>query len=1129
MRFATFGAKVARVARPLTAEDAPPAVLASAASLALYVWTLAPTVTFKDSGELIVAALHWGVPHPTGYPLWTFLAGLFARLPLGSGAWEVNLFSAVCAALAVGLTTALAHRTLRRWAAADDDRWARGLIAVSAGLTMAVTVTVWSQAVFAEVYTLHVLLAACVWWSLDRWFSEPERPRGVLLCFFLLALGMSNHHLMLALAPMPFVIAGIRRRDLVVELVVWAVAAAAIFYLGFGALADSLLTWETAVRTGQLALVALVALALLRGRLRHWRLGLAIVPVLALGLLPYAYMPLASATNPPMNWGYTRTADGFFYSVNRSPYRGPLSDQLLGTLGRLVDTADEAEPSAAPAPTTERSAVELLTGFALRFADEMSRSFTWVIWPLAVFALWRRRRTPATRDWLLVVVLGFGLSSFFQPASAALAGAAPRLKWDLQMPYLGYAAIPLALLLAAGLQAVREALDRRFRVTHAFWLLAVAALPLVGLSANWQECSQRGRTFAYRFGYDMLTTLPEGAVLFGGSDAGRFVPTFMIFGESAEPPHRRRDPEFDRRDVYLISQTQLLARFYRSYIRDHYGADRPEPGWWGRRLGRDETYPETPLELPSENDVARLIEAIGARKGSIDELSSDIAEWIYRANRERHTFFVEDSVDMPWTRELAIPAGPLYRLADRPTPELERDDVAADHAYWRRTIDELQADPRFEDDLDARLAWMALRHQNARVYRDRGLWADAERGFREALEILPNELRSMLALGELLVRQDRHADARELIEDYVDDADFLADLDARWRTAQRSTSLSNALYAQLWLAPEDPELFQRILSLDGPEPDSRRVVDLAADLKTLVDAPSDVVAPRRVLGSLRADNAHAMADRLTRHLLTEAPSLRLVQLATADQLLQPPRRGPESRAARLELGGLLIGLGEAEIVRRLLRAEERDEEVETRLAAADRLLTTQRDLDPILDRWREGRGLVAGGEAQASGLAARLGALSRLSAAYNRQPTPGRLVQLVEAQRGLRLPERARRQLLAVQETRSLPVLTMAARLAARDVLPNRLLPIAQALEAQQPAAIEAWFALASLRHAANDQEGLQRALVEIQRRGGVQAVLEGFARDPMLAPLAADTRFRRYLFGAPQLATGEDDGDPTG
>src|SRR4029077_20582601 len=64
--------------------------------------------------------------------------------------------------------------------------------------------------------------------------------------------------------------------------------------------------------------------------------------------------------------------------------------------------------------------------------------------------------------------------------------------------------------------------------------------------------------------------MPKNAVLFGGTDAGRFCPTYMIFCESFLRPEQRRDPAFDRRDVYIITQNALADAHYLEYIRAHY-------------------------------------------------------------------------------------------------------------------------------------------------------------------------------------------------------------------------------------------------------------------------------------------------------------------------------------------------------------------------------------------------------------------------------------------------------------------------------------------------------------------------------------------------------------------------------
>src|SRR3989441_6954784 len=81
------------------------ALLVFLVSLVLYSWTLAPTVTLVDSGELIVAAKSLGVAHPPGFPLYIMLAHLASLVPIGNIAQRVNFASALFAALASAILT----------------------------------------------------------------------------------------------------------------------------------------------------------------------------------------------------------------------------------------------------------------------------------------------------------------------------------------------------------------------------------------------------------------------------------------------------------------------------------------------------------------------------------------------------------------------------------------------------------------------------------------------------------------------------------------------------------------------------------------------------------------------------------------------------------------------------------------------------------------------------------------------------------------------------------------------------------------------------------------------------------------------------------------------------------------
>ena len=72
------------------------ALAVGAAVLAVYVLTLAPTVTFWDAGEFIAAARTLGIPHPPGTPLFVLIAHAWGMLvPIGEWAYRTNLLSAL--------------------------------------------------------------------------------------------------------------------------------------------------------------------------------------------------------------------------------------------------------------------------------------------------------------------------------------------------------------------------------------------------------------------------------------------------------------------------------------------------------------------------------------------------------------------------------------------------------------------------------------------------------------------------------------------------------------------------------------------------------------------------------------------------------------------------------------------------------------------------------------------------------------------------------------------------------------------------------------------------------------------------------------------------------------------------
>ncbi len=170
------------------------------AALLVYGLTLCPTVYVGDSGELVAAAHHLGVAHPTGYPLYLLLTKAFASLvPFGSIAWRANLFSAVCA----GLSAEILARSVRRLAPSSPAWWIAGLSAVVLG-------PLWTQATVARVYPLSTVFTALLLYCLVRWWRD-----GATRWWFwhhgLLGLGLANHTMLIAHLPV-FVLVTLAKR-----------------------------------------------------------------------------------------------------------------------------------------------------------------------------------------------------------------------------------------------------------------------------------------------------------------------------------------------------------------------------------------------------------------------------------------------------------------------------------------------------------------------------------------------------------------------------------------------------------------------------------------------------------------------------------------------------------------------------------------------------------------------------------------------------------------------------------------------------------------------------------------------------------------------------------------------------
>jgi hypothetical protein len=159
-----------------------------------YTQTLLPGVDLGDTGGFQAAVLWPQVSARQAYPLYYNLARPFvlATAPMDP-ARALNLFSAIWAAAAVGLLVLVC--------AAVSGSLAGG--AVAGGL-LAFSYTFWTQAVIAEVYTLHLALIALCLVLVYAYAARPTLARlAIFLAIYAIAFG--NHFSMILLI-VPFAV-----------------------------------------------------------------------------------------------------------------------------------------------------------------------------------------------------------------------------------------------------------------------------------------------------------------------------------------------------------------------------------------------------------------------------------------------------------------------------------------------------------------------------------------------------------------------------------------------------------------------------------------------------------------------------------------------------------------------------------------------------------------------------------------------------------------------------------------------------------------------------------------------------------------------------------------------------------
>jgi hypothetical protein len=455
-------------------------------------------------------------------------------------------------------------------------------------------------------------------------------------------------------------------------------------------------------------LVVLGVLVWLGWKTQKWGWEWLVVIVLGLlwvlGASFFFYEPIAGMTDPPMQWGYPRTVEGFFHALSRGQYEKASPSDVIHDPSRFIMQLGILVTDVASEFNWVLVFIALVP--LLFFFKMQKRERSWITGLVAIYLcvgvlLTVLMNTSPERQsadlnkvffisshGIIAIMAGYGMAliaSFMATHYGGfrrwglLGGAIAALLalyclWDatgkhyfglagqvglLELPHwigqsfakdqgglpiyanLILVAIPFVFLFALFIY--------RNRGPVLITLALFATMPLYSALCHWAHSEQRNHWFGYWFGHDMFSppfVAPDGklsydaklreqamkgpngnlvypemtkdTILYGGTDPGRFCPTYMIFCDSFIPHDCQpaQDQKFDRRDVYLITQNALADNTYLDYLRAQYfrsqQIDPPFFSELARTLLKDEPY-QTNLLARLVSPLDWIFEARGGR------------------------------------------------------------------------------------------------------------------------------------------------------------------------------------------------------------------------------------------------------------------------------------------------------------------------------------------------------------------------------------------------------------------------------------------------------------------------------------------------------------------------------------
>ena len=300
--------------------------------------------------------------------------------------------------------------------------------------------------------------------------------------------------------------------------------------------------------------------------------------------------------------------------------------------------------------------------------------------------------------------------------------------------------------------------------------------------------------YAVAFGNDIIKSIPDGSIYFGGTDPGRFLITALS------------ESHADGKPFFSLTQNALADMSYLDYVRSMYDgkiyipntedAQRCFQEYMEDAAQRSQNHQLKPgedikIDADGRMQVSGLV--------SVMNINGLLAKVIFNKNPGQE-FYIEESFPLDWMYPQLEPHGLIMKINRQSVPELSEATVGRDHDYWNRYIepmignwltndtpiqeigvfaekvylmhnlDGFKGDPVFARNSDAQKMFSKLRSAIGGIYVWRMKHAASESGkdrmareadlaFRQAWALCPYSPEAVNRYVDLLKSQKRISDA----------------------------------------------------------------------------------------------------------------------------------------------------------------------------------------------------------------------------------------------------------------------------------------------------------------------------------------------------------------------------------